>query len=89
MRRETAEIVVDLFCGGGGASEGIEPRELATAQGFRRSYDLLDGTTPTKKVRRRLSKASQIERIGNSVPPQLVAAVVRANITGARRQEAA
>ncbi len=60
----------------------LEPRELATAQGFRHTYDLLDGATPSRRIRRRLSKAAQIQRIGNSVPPQLVAAVVGANLNG-------
>ena len=67
----------------------LEPRELATAQGFPRTYNLLDGATVTKRPKRRLSKAAQTERIGNSVPPQLVAAIVSANITGERRKEAA
>lgn len=45
----------------------LTPRELARAQGFREDY-ILTGT-----------KAEQIARIGNSVPPQLAEAVVRAN----------
>jgi DNA (cytosine-5)-methyltransferase 1 len=46
----------------------LEPRELARAQGFPDSY-VLEG-----------SKAQQIARIGNSVCPQVAAAIVRANI---------
>lgn len=46
----------------------LEPRELARAQGFPDSY-ILTGT-----------KAAQIARIGNSVPPQLVSAVVGAQL---------
>lgn len=46
----------------------LEPRELARAQGFPDSY-VLEGT-----------KAQQIARIGNSVVPQLAAAIVRANL---------
>jgi len=46
----------------------LEPRELARAQGFPDSY-VLEGT-----------KAQQIARIGNSVCPQVAAAIVRANI---------
>lgn len=46
----------------------LEPRELARAQGFPDSYVL------------RGSKAQQIARIGNSVVPQVAAALVRANI---------
>lgn len=44
------------------------PREYARAQGFEDSY-ILTGT-----------KTDQIARIGNSVPPQVVAAIVRANV---------
>jgi DNA (cytosine-5)-methyltransferase 1 len=46
----------------------LEPRELARAQGFPDSY-VLQGT-----------KAQQIARIGNSVVPQVAAAIVAANI---------
>lgn len=46
----------------------LEPRELARAQGFPDSYVL------------RGSKAQQIARIGNSVVPQVAAAIVRANL---------
>jgi DNA (cytosine-5)-methyltransferase 1 len=44
----------------------LQPRELARAQGFQDSY-ILTGT-----------KAQQVARIGNSVPPAVVVAVVRA-----------
>lgn len=53
----------------------LEPRELARAQGFPDSY-VLEGT-----------KAQQIARIGNSVCPQVAAAIVRAN-TGREAQVA-
>ncbi len=46
----------------------LAPRELARAQGFPDSY-VLEGT-----------KAEQIARIGNSVVPQVAAAIVRANM---------
>lgn len=46
----------------------LEPRELARAQGFPDSY-ILEGT-----------KAHQIARVGNSVCPQVAAAIVRSNI---------
>lgn len=46
----------------------LAPRELARAQGFPDSYRL-EG-----------SKAAQIARIGNSVVPQIAAALVRANL---------
>lgn len=45
----------------------LTPRELARAQGFEDSYKLT-GT-----------KTSQIAKIGNSVPPPIVEAIVRAN----------
>ena len=44
----------------------LQPRELARAQGFPDSY-VLSGT-----------KSQRVARIGNSVPPQLVEAIVRA-----------
>lgn len=44
----------------------LQPRELAMAQGFRRDF-VLTGT-----------KTSQIAKIGNSVPPAVAAAVIRA-----------
>ncbi len=47
----------------------LSPRELARAQGFPDTYVLV-GTNER-----------QVERIGNSVPPQLVEALVRANAT--------
>jgi DNA (cytosine-5)-methyltransferase 1 len=45
----------------------LSPRELARAQGFGDSFQLV-GT-----------QSEQIARIGNSVPPDLAAAVIRAN----------
>ena len=50
----------------------LAPRELARAQGFGDDY-LLTG-----------SKAEQIARIGNSAPPHVVEALVRAQFSGAR-----
>jgi DNA (cytosine-5)-methyltransferase 1 len=46
----------------------LQPRELARAQGFPDSY-VLTG-----------SKAQQVARVGNSVPPDVVAAIVAANV---------
>lgn len=54
----------------------LQPRELARAQGFGDDY-VLEGT-----------KTSQIARIGNSVPPPVVEALVRAQF-GDRREGAA
>jgi DNA (cytosine-5)-methyltransferase 1 len=45
----------------------LTPRELARGQGFDDGY-VLTGT-----------KTSQVARIGNSVPPALAEAIVRAN----------
>lgn len=47
----------------------LTPRELARAQGFPDDY-VLTGT-----------KTSQVAKIGNSVPPQVVDAIVRANLS--------
>ena len=47
----------------------LQPRELARAQGFPDSY-VLEGT-----------KTEQIARVGNSVCPQVAAAIVRANVS--------
>jgi DNA (cytosine-5)-methyltransferase 1 len=51
----------------------LTPRELARCQGFPDSY-ILTG-----------SNANQVARIGNSVPPPLIEALVRANYKPARR----
>lgn len=62
------------LCGGSGWDREWErfcmltPRELARAQGFPDSY-VLEGT-----------KEQQIARVGNSVVPQVAAAIVRANL---------
>jgi DNA (cytosine-5)-methyltransferase 1 len=53
----------------------FSPRELATAQSFPVGYvldPLVNG--------RRLSRGNQVRMIGNSVPPLVAAAVVRANV---------
>jgi DNA (cytosine-5)-methyltransferase 1 len=47
----------------------LQPRELATAQGFPTTY-VLTGT-----------KTQQVAKIGNSVPPQFAEAIVRANLS--------
>lgn len=56
----------------------LQPRELYLAQGFPAAYRIdleVDG--------RRLSKADQVRMCGNSVPPQFVEALVRANLAEA------
>lgn len=52
----------------------LTPRELYTAQGFPASYIIDHGADG-----RTLTKTAQVRMCGNSVPPQLVAALVRAN----------
>lgn len=49
----------------------LTPRELARAQGFPDSYDITAG--------RQLTETAQRHKIGNSVCPQVAAAIVRAN----------
>lgn len=62
----------------------LKPRELARAQGFRDSYQLDPYITFTNKrgktVTRRLTATEQVRLIGNSVCPQVAAAIVRANL---------
>jgi DNA (cytosine-5)-methyltransferase 1 len=55
----------------------LQPRELARAQGFQDSY-VLTGT-----------KSEQVARLGNSVPPDVVAAVVRAQFPTEKARGAA
>ena len=52
----------------------LTPRELYTAQGFPTSYIIDRGADG-----RPLTKTAQVRMCGNSVPPQLVAALIRAN----------
>jgi DNA (cytosine-5)-methyltransferase 1 len=54
----------------------LRPRELARAQGFPDSYTMTGSAT------------SQVERIGNSVPPYLAKAVAAANFTPRRVRKA-
>ena len=53
----------------------LEPRELATAQGFCRDYKL---AFPYRK--KTYPKAAQVARIGNSVSPMMATVLVRANL---------
>lgn len=61
----------------------LVPRELFAAQGFPSSY-IIDPIVNGK----RLSKTAQVRMVGNSVSPQVEAALVAANV-GARRAVAA
>lgn len=62
----------------------LRPRELARAQGFRDSYKLDPYITIKNKrgksITRRLTATEQVRLIGNSVCPQVAAAIVRANL---------
>ena len=53
----------------------LTPRELYNAQGFPRDYEIEIGASG-----KRLSKAKQIARCGNSVPPAFAAALAKANL---------
>lgn len=53
----------------------LTPRELFDAQGFPHDYEIEQGAD-----RRVMSKAEQVARCGNAVPPQLAEALVRANL---------
>ena len=56
----------------------LEPHELFAGQGFPASYRHTEVTLNGKRVR--LTKSAQVAACGNSVPPQLPAALVRANV---------
>lgn len=53
----------------------LEPHELFPAQGFPKTY-IIDRDSKGKRI----SKASQVARCGNSVPPVFAEALVRANL---------
>lgn len=53
----------------------FQPRELYNAQGFPEDY-VIDHDSEGKKI----TKTSQVARCGNSVPPNLVEALVKANL---------
>lgn len=53
----------------------FEPHELFAAQGFPTNY-IIDRDCDGK----RYSKAAQVARCGNAVPPPLAEALVRANL---------
>lgn len=62
-------VIVDI------AMRMLQPRELYRAQGFPDSYIIDRGADG-----RRLSKTEQVHMVGNSVCPQVAAALVRANV---------
>jgi DNA (cytosine-5)-methyltransferase 1 len=61
----------------------LQPRELFSAQGFDASY-IIDPTLSGKS----LNKSAQISAAGNSVCPQVAAAIVRANVLQQGRRSA-
>src|SRR5699024_4531642 len=69
-RRDDTVRAVDLFCGAGGLSWGLDvrfrmlqPRELAAAMGFPEGYDIVGTKTEVTK------------QIGNAVPVHLATAL--------------
>jgi len=59
----------------------LQPRELFSAHDFPRSYQIergADGEPMTKKV--------QVRMCGNSVPPPMAAAIVRANLVAVEQE---
>lgn len=58
----------------------LQPHELFAAQGFPSTYDITCEST----AGRRLTKTEQITLAGNSVPPAVARALVRANLFGQR-----
>ena len=62
----------------------LTPRELFLAQGFPASY-IIDPVVGGKP----LTKTAQVRMVGNSVVPQLAAAIVRANYLRQRQERAA
>lgn len=57
----------------------LTPRELFLCQGFPTSYQIDCFVKLPGHRRKRLTKKAQTRLVGNSVPPQLAAALVRAN----------
>jgi len=62
----------------------LQPRELYNAQGFPPDYVIDRGATG-----KRLTKTAQVRMVGNSVPPPVVASLVRTNAPGMVVRDAA
>lgn len=56
------------------------PRELFNCQGFRRDYQIEHGIDIVTGAKVPLTKKAQTRMVGNSVPPQLPAAIITANM---------
>lgn len=67
----------------------LTPRELFLCQGFPITYQIDCSVKFPGKPRKRLTKKAQTRLVGNSVPPQLAAAVVGANMNVPARRKAA
>lgn len=66
----------------------LRPRELFAAQSFRRDYIIDHGIGADGEVLT-LSGEAQVRMCGNSVPPAVAEALVRANVVEQQRREAA
>jgi DNA (cytosine-5)-methyltransferase 1 len=58
----------------------LTPRELFRAQGFDDDYEIEHGTDPVHSAYRRFTKRTQTRLVGNSVPPDVAAAIIGANL---------
>lgn len=59
----------------------LQPRELYRAQGFPDGYRIdVRFLDPVRRTVRRLTKTEQVRMVGNSVSPQVAAAIVAANV---------
>ncbi len=67
----------------------LVPRELARAQGFNDAYILEYGIDPNTGDRVAMNKTAQVRMIGNSVCPDMAAAIVAANYSVEREVMAA
>lgn len=88
------EAIINGFAGGGGASTGIEmalgrspdvainhdPIALAMHKANHPYYEINHVTVQDTATK--LSKKDQTRLVGNSVPPHIAAALVRANLGG-------
>lgn len=65
----------------------LTPRELFLCQGFPITYQIDCTVKLPGQPRKRLTKKAQTRLVGNSVPPQLAAALIGANYVQARRHQ--
>lgn len=67
----------------------LTPAELFRAQGFPKSYVISHGIDIETRARRTFTKRTQTRLVGNSVVPQLAAALVTANVPHLRKVQVA